>query len=39
MAIATPDGDIAADPPGFDRKTFLATLGEELAAYFDRALQ
>lgn len=39
MAITTPDGDIAADPPGFDRKAFLATLGGELAAFFDRTLQ
>jgi len=39
LAILTPDGDIAADPPGFDRKTFLTTLGGELAAYFDRTLQ
>jgi hypothetical protein len=39
MAIATPDGDIAADPPGFDRKAFLASLGEQLAAFFDRTLQ
>jgi len=39
MAILTPDGDIAADPPGFDRKAFLATLGVELAAFFDQTLQ
>ena len=39
MTIVTPDGDISADPPGFDRKTFLAILGGELAAFFDRALQ
>ena len=39
MPITTPDGDIAADPPGFDRKTFLATLGRDLAAFFDRTLQ
>jgi predicted dienelactone hydrolase len=39
IALLTPDGDIAADPPGFDRKAFLDTLGEELAAFFDRTLQ
>ena len=39
MALATPDGDIAADPPGFDRKAFLTSLGEELAGFFDKTLQ
>ena len=39
MAIPTPDGDIAANPPGFDRAAFLAKLGEELAAFYDKAFQ
>ena len=39
MAIATPDGDIAADPPGFDRAVFLQQLGQELVAFFDKTLK
>jgi len=39
MAIPTPDGDIAADPPGFDRAAFLQRLGRELPAFFDKALR
>lgn len=38
MAIQTPDGDIAADPPGFDRAAFLKALGPEIAGFFDQAL-
>jgi len=37
--IQTPDGDIAADPPGFDRAAFLKTLGQELADFFDKTLK
>jgi predicted dienelactone hydrolase len=36
--IPSPDGDIAADPPGFDRMRFLAQLGQDLADYFDARL-
>jgi predicted dienelactone hydrolase len=39
MAIPTPDGDIAADPPGFDRAAFLQRLGREVPAFFDKALR
>jgi predicted dienelactone hydrolase len=39
IAIATEDGDIAADPPGFDRKAFLQRLGREVSAFFDKALR
>jgi len=39
MPIATPDGDIAADPPGFDRQAFLQQLGRELTAFFDKVLR
>jgi predicted dienelactone hydrolase len=39
IPIQTPDGDIAADPPGFDRAAFLKTLGPELADFFDKALK
>ena len=38
IPIQTPDGDIAADPPGFDRAAFLKALGPEIAAFFDKAL-
>lgn len=38
-AIASDDGDIAADPPGFDRAAFLARLAQELPAFFDQALR
>ena len=38
-AIPTEDGDLAADPPGFDRAAFLARLGAELCAFFDEALR
>ena len=37
-AIPTDDGNIADDPPGFDRKAFLARLGREIPAFFDKAL-
>ncbi len=30
---------IGADPPGFDRAAFLANLGGELVAFFDKAFQ
>jgi predicted dienelactone hydrolase len=36
--IPTPDGDAAADPPGFDRAAFLARLRGEVLAFFDNAL-
>jgi predicted dienelactone hydrolase len=39
MPIQTPDGDVAADPPGFDRAGFLKGLGPDLAAFFDQALK
>jgi predicted dienelactone hydrolase len=39
MPIATPDGDIAADPPGFDRAAFLQRLGREVTAFFDKSLR
>jgi predicted dienelactone hydrolase len=37
--ITTEDGDIAADPPGFDRMAFLQRLAGEIAGFFDKALQ
>lgn len=39
IAIQTEDGDIRADPPGFDRSAFLARLQRELPAFFDQALR
>ncbi len=37
MPIPSPDGDVAANPPGFDRAAFLNQLAIELTAFFDRA--
>ena len=39
MAIATEDGDLAADPPGFNRAAFLEQLGKDLPVFFDKAFQ
>ncbi len=36
--IPSPDGDLAADPPGFDRSRFLEQLGKDLSDYFDANL-
>ncbi len=38
MPIPTPDGDIRADPPGFDRPAFLRQLSNEISAYFEKTL-
>lgn len=38
VPIASPDGDLAADPPGFDRGAFLRQLGVDLARFFDDRL-
>ncbi len=37
MPIASPDGDVGADPAGFNRAAFLAQLARELPAFFDQA--
>jgi predicted dienelactone hydrolase len=39
MAIPSPDGDLGANPPGFDRAAFLTRLGVEVGAFFDQAFQ
>lgn len=39
MPIPSPDGDVGANPEGFDRAAFLKQLATELNQYFDRALQ
>jgi predicted dienelactone hydrolase len=36
MAIATEDGDLGADPSGFDRRAFLGQLAQEIPDFFDR---
>jgi hypothetical protein len=38
MPILTPDGDVAANPPGFDRAAFLKQLAVEITAFFDKTL-
>ena len=38
MSLPSPDGDVAANPPGFDRDAFLKQLGAEIAAFFDKTL-
>ena len=38
MSLPSPDGDVAANPPGFDRAAFLKQLADELAAFFDKTL-
>jgi len=39
MSIPSPDGDVAANPLGFDRGAFLKQLADEITAFFDRAFQ
>ena len=38
MSIPSPDGDVAANPPGFDRGAFLKQLADEVTAFFDKSL-
>jgi predicted dienelactone hydrolase len=38
MSLPSEDGDVAANPPGFDRGAFLGQLQRELPAFFDKAL-
>lgn len=38
MPIPSPDGDLAANPPGFDREAFLKQLAVEVTAFFDKTL-
>ena len=37
MPISSPDGDVAANPPGFDRAAFLKQLAIEIPDFFDKA--
>ena len=39
MPIPSHDGDIAANPPGFDREAFLKQLAVEITAFFDKTLR
>jgi predicted dienelactone hydrolase len=38
-SLPSPDGDLRADPPGFDRPALLKRLGEEIPAFFDNAFR
>jgi predicted dienelactone hydrolase len=38
LSIPSPDGDVAANPPGFDRAAFLKQLADEITAFFDKTL-
>ena len=38
MPLPSPDGDVAANPPGFDRTAFLNQLAVEITAFFDKTL-
>ena len=38
MSLPSPDGDVAANPPGFDRDAFLKQLAVEITAFFDKTL-
>jgi predicted dienelactone hydrolase len=38
MSLPSPDGDVAANPPGFDRAVFLKQLAVEITAFFDKTL-
>ena len=39
MSLPSPDGDVAANPPGFDRHAFLKQFAEEITAFFDKTLR
>ena len=38
MSIPSLDGDVAANPPGFDRAAFLKQLAVEITIFFDKTL-
>jgi predicted dienelactone hydrolase len=38
MPIPSPDGDLRADPPGFDRAAYIAALGPRIADFLDAAM-
>jgi predicted dienelactone hydrolase len=39
MSIPSPDGDVAANPPGFDRDAFPKQLAVDITALFDKTLR
>ena len=39
MSLPSPDGDVAANPPGFDRTAFLNQLAVEITTFFDKTLR
>ena len=39
MDLPSPDGSVAADPPGFDRAAFLQRLAQESVVFFDKNLR
>lgn len=39
MPLPSPDGDVGANAPGFDRAAFLEQLGRSLPTFFDQAWQ
>ncbi len=39
MPIPSRDGDVGADPQGFDRSAFLKQLSQDLPAFFDKAFE
>ena len=38
MSLPSPDGDVTANPPGFDRAAFLKQLAVEITDFFDKTL-
>jgi predicted dienelactone hydrolase len=38
MSLPSPDGDVTANPPGFDREAFLKQIAVEITAFFDKTL-
>ncbi|MCA3181755.1 MAG: dienelactone hydrolase [Burkholderiaceae bacterium] len=38
MPIQSPDGDLRADPPGFDRAAYIAALGPRIADFLEAAM-
>jgi hypothetical protein len=38
LSILSADGDVAANPPGFDRNAFLKQLADDITAFFDKTL-
>jgi predicted dienelactone hydrolase len=39
MPIPSEDGDVGANPPGFDRQAFLHQLKQDLPVFFDNAFR